>query len=157
MSARHQSVYLRLSENFKTLHNEETGWARPSKAKTNNRARKLQGRKPTPVLANRVGEVLRKMFNLATQWGWRTDNPAAGFKKRVETTLERFLSHDEIGRLAEVLDAAEDQRAAGPAHDRHGDDGGGDHGNRDFRSLFKNRRKTPKKSPGKNKGDDIDR
>ena len=53
------------------------------------------------------------MFNLAIQWGWRTDNPAAGFKKRVETARERFLSHEEIGRLAEVLDAAEDQRAAG--------------------------------------------
>ncbi|MDV7202253.1 site-specific integrase [Roseovarius sp. 10] len=89
------------------------GRARPSKAKPNNRARKLQGRKPTPVRANRVGEVLRKMFNLAIQWGWRTDNPAAGFKKRVETARERFLSHEEIGRLAEVLDAAEDQRAAG--------------------------------------------
>ena len=88
------------------------GRARPSKAKPNNRARKLQGRKPTPVRANRIGEVLRKMFNLAIQWGWRTDNPAQGFKKRVETARERFLSHEEIARLADVLDAAEDQRAA---------------------------------------------
>ena len=88
------------------------GRARPSKAKPNNRARKLHGRKPTPVRANRVGEVLHKMFNFAIQWGWRTDNPAAGFKKRVETARERFLSHEEIGQLAEVLDAAEDQRAA---------------------------------------------
>ena len=89
------------------------GRARPSKAKPNNRARKLQGEKPTPIRANRVGEVLRKMFTLAVQWGWRSDNPAAGFKKRIETARERFLSHEEIGRLAEVLDAAEDQRAAG--------------------------------------------
>jgi integrase len=88
------------------------GRARPSKKKPNNRARKLQGRKPTPVRANRVGEVLRKMFNLAIRWGWRSDNPASGFKKRVETARERFLSHEEIGRLAEVLDAAEDQRGA---------------------------------------------
>ncbi len=97
----------------KLLNMIAQGRARPSKAKPNNRARKLQGAKPTPVRANRVGEVLRKMFNLAIQWGWRTDNPAAGFKKRVETARERFLSHEEIGRLAEVLDAAEDQRAAG--------------------------------------------
>jgi integrase len=88
------------------------GRARPSKAKPNNRARKLQGQKPTPIRANRIGETLRKMFNLAVQWGWRTDNPAAGFKKRIETARERFLSHEEIARLAEVLDAAEDQRAA---------------------------------------------
>ncbi len=89
------------------------GRARPSKQKPNNRARKLQGKKPTPVRANRVGEVLRKMFSLAITWGWRTDNPAAGFKKRVETARERFLSHEEIAKLAEVLDSAMDQRAAG--------------------------------------------
>jgi len=89
------------------------GRARPSKQKPNNRARKLQGKKPTPVRANRVGEVLRKMFSLAITWCWRTDNPAAGFKKRVETARERFLSHEEIAKLAEVLDAAVDQRAAG--------------------------------------------
>ena len=89
------------------------GRARPSKEKPNNRARKLQGPKPTPIRANRVGEVLRKMFTLAVSWGWRTDNPASGFKKRIENERERFLSQEEIGRLAEVLDAAADQRAAG--------------------------------------------
>lgn len=89
------------------------GRARPSKEKPNNRARKLQGAKPTPIRANRVGEVLRKMFTLAIGWGWRTDNPASSFKKRLENERERFLSQDEIGRLAEVLDAATDQRAAG--------------------------------------------
>ncbi len=89
------------------------GRARPSKEKPNNRARKLQGAKPTPIRANRVGEVLRKMFTLAIGWGWRADNPASGFKKRLENERERFLSQEEIGRLAEVLDAATDQRAAG--------------------------------------------
>jgi integrase len=89
------------------------GRARPSKEKPNNRARKLQGAKPTPIRANRVGEVLRKMFTLAVGWGWRTDNPAAAFKKRIENERERFLSQEEIGKLAEVLDAATDQRAAG--------------------------------------------
>ena len=89
------------------------GRARPSKEKPNNRARKLQGAKPTPIRANRVGEVLRKMFTLAIGWGWRTDNPASAFKKRLENERERFLSQEEIGKLAEVLDAAVDQRAAG--------------------------------------------
>ena len=89
------------------------GRARPSKEKPNNRARKLQGAKPTPIRANRVGEVLRKMFTLAIGWGWRTDNPASAFKKRLENERERFLSQEEISKLAEVLDAAVDQRAAG--------------------------------------------
>ncbi|GHE05414.1 integrase [Defluviimonas sp. 20V17] len=89
------------------------GRARPWKAKANNRARKLQGSKPTPIRANRTGEVLRKMFTLAIAWGWRTDNPASGFRKRLENERERFLSPEEIGRLAEALDAATDQRAAG--------------------------------------------
>ena len=63
--------------------------------------------------ANRVGEILRKMFNLAIEWGMRTDNPANGFYRRIENPRERFLSKDEIDRLAKALDAAEDQRAAG--------------------------------------------
>jgi integrase len=88
------------------------GRSRPHKDKPNNRARKLQGPKPTPVRANRVGEVLRKMFNLAIDWGWRRDNPANGFFRRVENPRERFLSKQEIARLAQALDAAEDQRAA---------------------------------------------
>lgn len=89
------------------------GRPRPSKHKPNNRARKLQGSKPTPIRANRMGEVLRKMFTLAMEWGWRTDNPAQGFHRRIEQARERFLSQDELTRLATVLDGAEDQRAAG--------------------------------------------
>ena len=97
----------------KLLSKIAAGRARPSKAKPNNRARKLQGAKPTPVRANRVGEVLRKMFSLAVGWGWRDDNPASGFRRRLENERERFLTPEEIGRLAKALDAADDQRAAG--------------------------------------------
>ncbi len=97
----------------KLLNKIAAGRARPSKAKPNNRARKLQGPKPTPVRANRVGEVLRKMLSLAIDWGWRSDNPASGFRRRVETERERFLTPEEIRRLAKALDAASDQRAAG--------------------------------------------
>lgn len=97
----------------KLLTKVAAGRARPSKAKPNNRARKLQGAKPTPVRANRVGEVLRKMFMLAIGWGMRTDNPASGFRRRIENERERFLTPEEIGRLAKALDAATDQRAAG--------------------------------------------
>lgn len=88
------------------------GRARPHKAKPNNRARKLQGSKPTPIRANRLGQMLRKMFNLAIEWEWRVDNPAQGFHQRIENSRERFLSIDEIKRLADALDAAEDERGA---------------------------------------------
>jgi integrase len=88
------------------------GRPRPCKQKPNNRARKLQGHKPTPIRANRMGEVLRKMFTLAMEWDWRSDNPAQGFHRRLEQARERFLVHEELTRIAAVLDAAEDQRAA---------------------------------------------
>lgn len=97
----------------KLLTKVAEGRARPHKAKPNNRARKLQGSKPTPIRANRLGEVLRKAFNLAIEWGWRDDNPANGFYRRVESPRERFLTKPEIDRLAVALDKAADQRAAG--------------------------------------------
>lgn len=88
------------------------GRPRPCKAKPNNRARKLQGHKPTPIRANRMGEVLRKMFTLAMEWEWRSDNPAQGFHRRIEQARERFLGPEELTRIAAVLDCAEDQRGA---------------------------------------------
>ncbi len=96
----------------KLLNKIAAGRARPSKARPRNRARKLQGSKPTPIRANRTGEVLRKMFNMAIGWGWCERNPAQGFRRRVENARERFLTREEIGKLAEALDRAEDQRAA---------------------------------------------
>ena len=89
------------------------GRARPHKDKPNNRARKLQPSKPTPVRANRVGEALRKMFNLAVEWEMRADNPASSFYRRIENARERFLTKEEIDRLAKALESDEDQRAAG--------------------------------------------
>ena len=96
----------------KLLNKIAEGRARPHKEKPNNRARKLQPAKPTPVRANRMGEVLRKMFTLAVEWGWCADNPAQRFHRRIETPRERFLSKEEITSLAAALDAAEDRRAA---------------------------------------------
>jgi integrase len=43
----------------------------------------------------------------------RPDNPASGFRRRIETERERFLTLDEIARLAKALTVAKDQRAAG--------------------------------------------
>jgi len=89
---------------------------RPRPSKTSPKAKRrtpLKPAKPTPVRANRLGEVLRKMFSLAVTWKMRTDNPATSFRKRPETARERFLSFDEIQRLADALCADTDQRAAG--------------------------------------------
>ena len=72
-----------------------------------------RGRKPTPVrAANRVGEILRKIFNLAIRWRIRTDNPAVGFARNAEAPLDRYLSTDEMGRLSAALDAHTNRRAA---------------------------------------------
>jgi integrase len=64
------------------------------------------------VRANRVGEILRKMFNLAIRWRIRADNPAAGFARNAEAPRDRYLSTEEIGRLCAALDANPNQRAA---------------------------------------------
>jgi integrase len=71
-----------------------------------------RGRKPTPVRANRIGEVLRKMFNLAIRWRIRTDNPASGFARNAEVPRDRYLSTQEIGRLSAALEAHPNQRIA---------------------------------------------
>ena len=89
------------------------GRPRPSKtAPKTKRRTPLKPPKPTPIRANRAGEVLRKMFSLAVTWKMRTDNPATAFRKRPETARERFLSFDEIQRLADVLDDDHEQRSA---------------------------------------------
>jgi integrase len=72
----------------------------------------LTDRKPTPIRANRVGEILRKMFNLSIRWRMRANNPAAGFFRNPETPRDRYLSTDEIGRLASTLDAHPNRRSA---------------------------------------------
>lgn len=60
--------------------------------------------------ANRIIEVVSKMFNLAELWGWRPDgtNPCRHIKKFKEVKRERYLTHDEMKRLGEALNMAED-------------------------------------------------
>jgi len=89
------------------------GRARRHKAKTRHRREKpLAPAKPTPVQANRVGAVLRKMFNLAIRWELCTDNPAKAFLRNPEHPRERFLNAREIDRLTEVLDRHPNRRGA---------------------------------------------
>lgn len=68
--------------------------------------------RPTPVRANRVGEIVRKLVNLAIRWQMRADNPASGFSRFPEVPRDRFLSIDEITRLAEVLAGHANRRCA---------------------------------------------
>jgi len=76
--------------------------------------------KPTPVRANRVGEVVRKLFNLAIRWQMRTDNPVAGFTRNPQIPRDRYLSADEIKRLTDVLikSPMREHHQAAPAHRR---------------------------------------
>lgn len=98
----------------KLLAKIAAGRARPRKEAPRQKRRKpLAKPRPTPIRANRVGEVLRKMFNLAVKpWGMRSDNPAASFHRNTENEREVFLSPDQIGALAAVINDHENQRAA---------------------------------------------
>ena len=55
--------------------------------------------------ANRILEVVRKMFNLADAWGLRPDgaNPCRFVQKYKERKRERFLTEEECRRLGQVL------------------------------------------------------
>lgn len=63
----------------------------------------------TPYLGNRCLAMLSKMMNLAEVWGLRPEgtNPCRRVEKFPEEPKNRYLSGDEVGRLAEVLDRHE--------------------------------------------------
>lgn len=59
-----------------------------------------------PYAANRVLEQLQTMFNLAAEWGYMPENlknPAAGIRAFPETKRTRWLTSEEMSRLAAVL------------------------------------------------------
>lgn len=59
----------------------------------------------TPTTANRLLEVLSKMFNLAESWGLRSGtNPCRHVDRFPERPKNRFLAPDEIVRLQRILD-----------------------------------------------------
>ena len=57
----------------------------------------------TPYAANRVLSLLKTVFQFAVLWEWRATNPATGIKRYYEESRQRFLSEDEIARLANAL------------------------------------------------------
>jgi integrase len=74
---------------------------------------KLHGSlKATPYHANRTLSLLSKMFSLAQEWGWRTENPAKGLTRFQEDHRENWLSVEQLERLTRALSNYTDQGAA---------------------------------------------
>lgn len=93
------------------LYDIAKGRARAHKSKTKQkRLKALQPAKPTPIQANRVGGIIRKMFNLGVRWELRPDNPAAAFIRNPEAPRERFLDLQEIARVSDILDSHPNRR-----------------------------------------------
>ena len=68
-----------------------------------------------PTVANRAVDILVKMFNLAEAWGLRRrgKNPCRFVRRyKVEKHHERFLTHEELYRLGQVLEVAPAERLA---------------------------------------------
>ena len=63
----------------------------------------------TPTMANRVVDLLSRLFNMAEAWDVAPDggNPCRFVQKYKERSRERFLSEEEFGRLGRVLDELE--------------------------------------------------
>lgn len=58
-----------------------------------------------PTKANRLHSLMRRVFNLAIQWGWIEINPARGIERNPEEKRERYLTSAEISRLLGALEA----------------------------------------------------
>jgi integrase len=52
------------------------------------------------------------MFGMATRWGWRADNPGRGIERNTEHRRSRYLTGDELARLASALANLRDVAAA---------------------------------------------
>jgi integrase len=65
-----------------------------------------------PVRANRMAQMLSKMFNLAVRWGYCETSPAVGIRKNPESKRTRYLSDAELSRLLAALDAHDNRQSA---------------------------------------------
>jgi integrase len=65
-----------------------------------------------PYHANRVAALASRIFSMAIKWRMRTDNPCKGVERNPEHQRRRYLSPDELARLAEALTALRDQQSA---------------------------------------------
>jgi integrase len=71
----------------------------------------------TPYGANRVLALLSNAFGIAEMWGWRPEhsNPCRHVKRFREKKRQRFLSGEELNRLAASLADVEHERTELPA------------------------------------------
>ena len=59
--------------------------------------------KRAPYRANRTLALLSKLFSLAMRWGYRADNPVRAVERNPEHKRHRYLSGEELARLATAL------------------------------------------------------
>ncbi|MCX7162567.1 MAG: site-specific integrase [Rhodocyclales bacterium] len=59
----------------------------------------------TPVLANRVIELVSSIYNRAKEWGYPGTNPATDVTPFKENKRDRFIRHDELPRFFKALEA----------------------------------------------------
>jgi integrase len=65
-----------------------------------------------PVRANRIYQVIAKMFALAVKWRLRPDSPAKGIVRNREHLRRRYLKPEELARLTKALAEDRNQQAA---------------------------------------------
>ena len=61
--------------------------------------------KATPYVANRAVSLLRAMYNIASELGYKGENPARGIRKYKEESRDRFLMPDELPAFFQALDS----------------------------------------------------
>jgi len=59
----------------------------------------------TPVLANRVIELVSSIYNRAKEWSYPGTNPATDITPFKEIERDRFIRHDELPRFFRALEA----------------------------------------------------
>ena len=71
----------------------------------------------TPTMANKVVDLLSRLFNMAELWGIAPEggNPCRFVRKYAEPPRERFLSDDEFRRLGRVLAEVEAEGKVQPS------------------------------------------
>jgi integrase len=67
---------------------------------------------PAPTRANRLLQLLNKMFVLAIEWKMCSDNPVKGVERNREQPRERYLVPDDLVRLSAQLAAHPNQASA---------------------------------------------